>query len=227
MGELDILIDEAKDDILGTLNELRKKIERTMNMNDVLKRGPIDNRPVVLIIGHTDASGGAFNETYKIDEYDFNSALVNLVRDRLLEVGFKRDVIIQERIKLSSLPKQINDLNPLFAISFHANAFNTRATGTEMLYYEESVQSKTLAFVLQEEIYNALGLHDRGIKSKNERDRGGYLLKGVMCPIVIAEPFFIDNDDDLRAARNSHGDLKQAYVNAIIRFNSIMENDYA
>jgi len=51
-----------------------------------------------------------------------------------------------------------------------------------------------MAKILNTQLVKALGLKDRGIKVKTAEDRGGYLLKNIATPCVIAEPFFIDND---------------------------------
>jgi N-acetylmuramoyl-L-alanine amidase len=211
---------------LETLNdELGSAIEK-MKFTLITKKepaNPINNQPVVLIIGHSKESGGAFNQTRQIDEYDFNSYLVGKVKSELLSRTFERKIIIQERQKLTDLPGQINAVNPLFAISFHANAFNTKATGTEMLYHRASLLSKAFAEITQQEVVKALNLKDRGIKPKGREDRGGYLLKGVECPIIIAEPFFIDNDNDFDIVERNYTELVKAFANAICRFDEIME----
>ena len=139
-------------------------------------------------------------------------------------MDFERKIIISERQSYIGLPNQINELNPLFSISLHANAFNQEATGTEMLYYHGSELSRQLALILQKNITNALGLKSRGVKSKKEKDRGGYLLKKVNCPIVIAEPFFIDNVKDYDIAKNKSHELISAYANSIVEFNNVLEN---
>jgi N-acetylmuramoyl-L-alanine amidase len=183
----------------------------------------VDEKPIVLIIGHTAESGGATNKEFNVSEYMFNKALVEEIVTFLNESNFKRKIIVQERTGYIKLPKQINDHKPLFAISLHANAFNEKATGTEMLYYYGSESSKQLATILQENICKALGLKDRGIKAKNEKDRGGYLLKKVDCPIVITEPFFIDNVNDFIIMEERKRQLITAYINSIIVFNIVME----
>ena len=83
------------------------------------------------------------------------------------------------------------------------NAFNGRASGTEVLYYHRSEVGKTIAEILQGGLVDFLGLPDRGIKPKTSEDRGGYLLRYTNAPCVIAEPFFIDNDQDLAKAKEN------------------------
>ena len=60
-----------------------------------------------------------------------------------------------------------------------------------------------------------LDLPNRGAKPKTAEDRGGYLLMNTDAPCVIAEPFFIDNNKDLKIAQENKGDLVAAYFSAI------------
>lgn len=62
---------------------------------------------------------------------------------------------------------------------------------------------------------DALGINDRGIKPKTAEDRGGFLLRYTSMPCLIAEPFFIDNDEDLAKANSNRDELVQAYADAI------------
>ena len=72
-----------------------------------------------------------------------------------------------------------------------------------------------IAQILNNHIVNALKLYNRGIKPKGAEDRGGYLLKNTLAPCVIVEPFFIDNDSDLKTALDKKEQLIMSYVNAI------------
>ena len=58
------------------------------------------------------------------------------------------------------------------------------------------------------------------MKPKTSKDRGGYLLKYTNAPCVIAESFFIDNDDDLARAQEDLEGLAEAYVRAIDRIST-------
>ena len=75
-----------------------------------------------------------------------------------------------------------------------------------------------MAGILNEQLADALGLRNRGVKPKNAEDRGGYLLKNTEAPCVIAEPFFIDNNEDLRTATGKREMLVKAYARGIEKF---------
>ena len=50
---------------------------------------------------------------------------------------------------------------------------------------------------------------------KTAEDRGGYVLKYTKCPIVIAEPFFIDNDYDCDIFFKRRDTLIQCFIDSI------------
>ena len=212
-------IDDFEKNMTSELRLIRSEL---VSLREPAEDG-FSEKPIVLVIGHTKESGGAYNKQRNINEYGFNKALIKKVVTSLQLKNFNKEIVVGERKGYIALPEQINSHNPLFAISFHANAFNEKATGTEMLYYYDCESSKRLAMILQKNICKALGLRDRGLKAKNDNDRGGYLLKKVNCPIVITEPFFIDNIEDFIAMEARKAQLVTAYVDSIIEFTSIME----
>jgi len=178
-----------------------------------------------LVIGHSQHSQGASNAD-GTTEYGFNLSLANKVADEILdrqihqlEIAKGVYVVLIERGSYRYLPKKINQKYVDFVISMHCNAFNKKATGTETLYYHTFLEGKRLATMLQRNMVNALGLPDRGIKPKRTEDRGGYLLRYTNATCVIAEPFFIDNPQDLMRARTSSGDrLVRAYADTILEY---------
>lgn len=169
---------------------------------------------VALVIGHTQKSQGAINAASGISEFTFNTKLAYDIQ-QALEPLHDVDLGIVYRGSYSKLPEKINDLNPDLIISLHCNAYNKEASGTEVLYYRQSTLGSEIAKLLQINLLEALGLNDRGIKPKSSEDRGGYLLRETNAPCVISEPFFIDNDNDLRVAFNNYDKLVLAYVDTI------------
>jgi N-acetylmuramoyl-L-alanine amidase len=164
-----------------------------------------------LVIGHKKSSPGAGNERAKIHEFEFNDDLAILIGKKTHNTRIQRVY----RRTLEELPADINGLNPDFVLSLHCNSYNGRASGTEVLYYHRSKIGKGIAKILLKHLVAFLGLRDRGIKGKTSEDRGGYLLRYTNAPCVIAEPFFIDNDQDLARARDDLEGLALAYARAI------------
>jgi N-acetylmuramoyl-L-alanine amidase len=87
--------------------------------------------------------------------------------------------------------------------------------GTEVLYYHRSTKGQRYAEILNDHLVQVLDLPNRGAKSKAAEDRGGYLLMNTNVPCVIAEPFFIDNNNDLKMAQENRENLVAAYFSAI------------
>jgi len=164
-----------------------------------------------LVIGHKKNSPGAVNEKDGLSEFDFNENLAMKIERKVRSTDIQRVY----RRTYDTLPGDINLLNPHFVVSLHCNAYNGSASGTEVLYYHRSEAGKRIAQVLQNRLIECLGLRSRGIKAKTTEDRGGSLLRNTDAPCVIAEPFFIDNDDDLKKAKENLDALAAAYAAGI------------
>ena len=164
-----------------------------------------------LVIGHKKNSPGVVNIKADLSEFDFNEKLAFLIEEKVQKTKIQR---VYRRTYME-LPDDINTLSPNFVISLHCNAFNTKASGTEVLYYHGSEKGKKISEILLNHLSGYLNLPIRGIKPKTAEDRGGYLLRYTKAPCVIVEPFFIDNDDDLARAKKDIGGLATAYSDAI------------
>jgi len=176
-----------------------------------------------LVIGHKQSSQGARNVELGLTEFNFNTRLVKKIME---EHEVRQKNIIQKDIDMlkllevyrttyKDLPDILNNLSPDFIISFHANAFNTHASGTETLYYHYSGYGEGIAKIIQSNVVSHLGLRDRGIKSKHSEERGGYLLRYSKAPAVITEPFFIDNDIDCYIVKERFESLVDAYLKSL------------
>ena len=172
---------------------------------------------IALIIGHTKHSKGASNKSKNLYEFDFNQELSTRILDISKTIN-DIDFIVIYRDTYSKLPGAVNRQDVDIAISMHCNAYNESASGTETLYYHTSTRGKQLAGNMNYQFNKALGLKNRGIKAKTSEDRGGFLLRYTSAPCVIAEPFFIDNDDDLDKALESIDDLAHAYVDGCVDY---------
>jgi N-acetylmuramoyl-L-alanine amidase len=171
-----------------------------------------------LVIGHKKSSPGAVNENSGLHEFDFNEDLAFRIEKKTEKTGIQRVY----RRTYKELPSDINTFEPDFVISLHCNAFNTKTSGTEVLYYYKSQNGKKMAEVLQEPLLKHLGLSDRGIRPRTSEDRGGYLLRYTKAPCIIAEPFFIDNDDDLAKAQEDIEGLAAAYAKDIDEISTLI-----
>jgi len=170
---------------------------------------------VALIVGHSLSDKGAVNNDKGLQEFDYNNPLVKLISGHLIDARIDHDILY--RVTYQGLPAKINNTNADFAIEFHANAHNTKATGSEVLYWHSSSKSKRLAEVMNEATCRVLGLSDRGVEPIS-KGNGAHLLRGTRMPCVINEPFFIDNNSDLERALEKRDELAKSYADAIISY---------
>jgi N-acetylmuramoyl-L-alanine amidase len=178
---------------------------------------------LALVIGHTSRSPGACNKTYELCEFNFNENLAKDITDNLSNSIMRSIIVYRDYAgSYSKLPEYINMyIKPAFVVSLHCNAFNTKASGTETLYYYKSVKGKAMAKVFQENLVDVLNLPDRGTKGKGTEDRGGYILRYTHAPCIICEPFFIDNDNDLQRAKDKYDEFVDAFVKSIITIKNL------
>lgn len=182
-------------------------------------------KKIVIVVGHTPASPGAANQGAGETEFTFNNTLAPLVASALRLRGFA-PVIVYRGNSYSGLPDQINDQNAVAGIELHCNAYNTRASGSEVIAWHSSTTGNILGEKLLTHTARCLGLKDRGVKKTEIRDgayyvkgtdtpqRGGLVLHKTNCPYVIYEPFFIDNPADYAAAKDKLDLLAIAIANA-------------
>ena len=174
-------------------------------------------KTAAIIIGHSTTDPGAVNPNSGHTEYNYNLTLATLIADELMRGQTVLPYIVH-RDTYKALPEKVNATGADIAIELHCNAFNGKASGTEMLYWHSSKRGELLARHLQEAAKLTLALPDRGIKPIDGKDRGGHLLKGTSMPCVIVESFFIDNDNDLRVGLDYQLPLAKAYAQAIEEF---------
>lgn len=173
---------------------------------------------IAVVIGHSETSPGAINKTHVMSEYEFNRALAYDIKSNFSSFNKEDEVVVVHRENgYAKLPGEINSLKPDLVVSLHANAYNEKAQGCEMLYYHKSEKGKDIAQIFQEHIQGTFENNNRGIKPKTSEDRGGPILKGTLAPCIICEPFFIDNNEDYLKAEElfETGELTDAYCKAI------------
>jgi N-acetylmuramoyl-L-alanine amidase len=195
---------------------------------------------VALVVGHKQTKPGAVNNLTGITEYQFNCKVVDDIINIMRNLNIIQDSIplkfesitkftttinnnrinvypvMRDGIRYSQLPERINKTKPDFIISFHANAYNKRASGSEVLYYHTSKTGMKIATILNERINTVLGLGDRGVKKIYDDNRGALVLRETNAPCVLIEPFFIDNDDNLKVVIDNYSIFIEAIVNSII-----------
>ena len=169
---------------------------------------------------------GAINKEINVIEYDY-------VRDLAINIAMKWTSMKHE-LKLvfqqsyHTLPATINSINPDFIISLHLNGHHTRtASGTEMLYWKGSRKGKELAQIVYDNVHSCLDLKKRSnpVRGLTHEDRGGGLLMHTNAPCVIAESFFVTNNDDYFIGEQKIEELAYKYICAIDQFIEYLQPD--
>jgi len=150
---------------------------------------------IALIVGHQQDREGAYNETHKIGEWKLNNALVDDIISKY-NGNFKLVKVLRKGY--NHMINTVNELRPIFAISFHCNsAASNKATGSEAIYIDSKPESQELGKIILPKVVEALGLRNRGVKQPWQGRGGGLLESTKVKPIIILESFFINNDKDL------------------------------
>ena len=171
----------------------------------------LSRKKICVIIGHGGNDCGAVSQDKKTTELGYNTKLADELVELLVDNGYEAFTHNRGYSKMENTTL-INSLNPDLAISLHCNSANTVATGTEAIYYPGSVKGKKFAELLSKNVSEALGLKNRGAKEP-WHGRGSGLLSRIKAPCVISEPFFIDNNEDLKKAFEK----KNEYIEAIVK----------
>ena len=167
-----------------------------------------------IVVGHTVSAQGASN-TDGTTEYVYNSHLAHLISQELHKQGVQPFVVYRGKTIFDTC-QSINALDPDVCVELHCNAFNTKATGTETLYWYSSARAKDYATKVQKNMVEVLGLADRGIKPIESGDRGATILQATYCPCVLVESFFIDNTSDLQKGQEKLIPLAHSIANALV-----------
>ncbi|HEY5751975.1 MAG TPA: N-acetylmuramoyl-L-alanine amidase [Chthoniobacterales bacterium] len=217
-----------REQVLGIAREVRDELigdEPPPPASDplhIVRSGP---RPLCVIdIGHQPSAPGAVGmlDGESVSEFVFNTDLAK----RIEALVKNAEIIIIHRPDspegYQRLPSETNRLNPAFVVSLHANGNGSTTSGARVLYYDTSKEGKKLANLLQARFLEALGLSDLKIKGRTSSERSGSQLFNTRAPIVIGEPFFITNPNDLRIATDRKDALAAAYAGAIDEYAAML-----
>jgi N-acetylmuramoyl-L-alanine amidase len=174
-----------------------------------------------IIVGHDNISQGA--KFGNLTEYIYNNKLAEYISCCLSEKNHTGIILTKDGIENKELVELMGYQNPVCAIELHCNAFNEKVQGTETLYTNNNQKSKILADIVQVSIVRALerfGKFDRGVKLIRQGGRGYKNLINYKCPIVLTEPFFIDNKEDCLLGVHSIEKIGAAISDSMILFSA-------
>lgn len=96
-------------------------------------------------------------------------------------------------------------------ISIHCNAYDERVRGTEVFVYSKYSSACSIAERVQAAIVENLGTIDRGVKERSELA----VLSRTVCPAMLVETAFIDNESDAELLKNRTADFAAAIYEGI------------
>ncbi|HSQ87507.1 N-acetylmuramoyl-L-alanine amidase [Romboutsia sp.] len=156
----------------------------------------IKYKRIGLFVGHSKLKDGRYTSSQGIkNEYFVNKELATETKKWLDSIGQPNDLIIVPEGKYTSSTYEDNYKLPIansgkydLIVEFHANSYNGKADGSEVLYH--STAGKTVA----KRVQNKLGtmFDDRGLVYRSNL----YMLRDTHPTAIMIESFFIDSAID-------------------------------
>lgn len=151
------------------------------------------------------------------------------IRNRVVEIIKQRgytDIITDADTE--SLKEYLSRIKPgsgSICVEFHFNAFNGKATGTEVVVGDEA-DRLDIAFAseLASSTSCLLGIVKRsgGVIPENKTHRGRLGLMRETGIVALVEVCFIDNPEDLAKFDKNFEELCQAYASIIIKYDNLI-----
>ena len=151
---------------------------------------------------------------YGLRECDVAKNVADLVAGYLAAAG----VEVVGNMQSDSLHEVVSASNRADAdvfISIHCNACNGSANGTEVWHFYGSGEGEKLADCIQNQIVDALGTVDRGVKGAKPGVNGLYVLSNTDAVAVLVELAFIDNESDAALLRERQDEFARAIARGV------------
>lgn len=147
-------------------------------------------------------------------ECDIAKSIADLVAGYLSAAG----VEVVGSLQSDSLHEVVSASNRADAevfISIHCNACNGSANGTEVWHFYGSGEGEKLADCIQNQIVDALGTVDRGVKGAKPGVNGLYVLSNTDAVAILVELAFIDNESDAALLRERQDEFARAIARGV------------
>lgn len=139
---------------------------------------------------------GACNKYTGLQESEVAFCVGEKTADYLNAVGIETESLQSD--SLAEVCIAANASGADFFISVHCNSANTTsANGTETWACAGSAEGRKLAQCINDQIVDALGTTDRGVKIAAPGINGLYVLSNTDMPAVLVELAFISNAEDV------------------------------
>ena len=157
---------------------------------------------------------------YGLRECDVAKNVADLVAGYLTAAG----VEVVDNLQSDSLREVVSASNRADAdvfISIHCNACNGMANGTEVWHFYGSSAGEILAGCIQNQIVDALGTTDRGVKAAKPGVNGLYVLSNTDAVAVLVELAFIDHAGDAQLLREQQDEFARAIARGVTDYEAL------
>ncbi len=176
---------------------------------------------LAIVVGHNSEKQGAVRGDTGETEFVWNSDLAKMIEGEAqaypdLEVKtFYRQPGLGYTREIRRVYEETDRWGANATVELHFNSSaSPNASGTETLT-SGTPASMALAVSVNQEMVAALGLKDRGVKTRSASDRGGASLMSGRAPAVLIEPFFGSSEKGQKATDSTTE--KRALAEAIVR----------
>jgi len=185
---------------------------------------PLKRADIVMIIGHTKSSSGAFSEhlgKYGMSEYKFNSLIAGYAKDYSKTRGYKLTLVFRDNIGRKGAGELASKIAGKDGIVLHLHFNSTKgASGAETLFDTREKDNKEFAKIVQTNMVTFLKTRNRGTKVR-DTGRGAYNLEMVTSTGCLVEPFFAEDKNTAEFIyKNRRGYAKLLVDSCIEFFNS-------
>lgn len=157
---------------------------------------------------------GAVNNETGLRECDVALAVGKSAESYLNEAGVETALLQSD--SLEEICEAANSSDADIFVSIHCNAADAEgANGTETWACAGSYRGSMLADCIQNQIVDALGTVDRGVKTATPGVNGLYVLTNTDAPAVLVELAFISNDDDEQLLEEKQDDFARAIARGV------------
>ena len=169
---------------------------------------------ILLDNGHGENTAGKRSPLWpdgsQLFEWSYTREIASRVYSELIKFGVDSELIVRESIdvpirerarRVNTICKEIGIRN-CFLVSIHCNAFNGKARGWEVHTYLSKYKSDGYATVFRNTARDILkdSTPVRADFSDGDPDRDTNLgiLRETLCPAILTENLFMDNQEDCR-----------------------------
>ena len=196
--------------ILGLIFFFTRPSDKTPNSTEELlsetttEDSPSTHYPAIILdAGHGGIDPGKVGVNNALEK-DINLSIVFKLKELLEKEGFTvyltrdSDSLLaapnsssQKKDDMIARIQMVEDLQPFFTVSIHQNSFpDPSVNGPQVFYYKDSVESATMAQVIQDILNTQL---EPAKKRAPQANTNYYLLTRTPTPTVIVECGFLSN----------------------------------